>query len=113
VENARPDVAATLSLPFAYKAGWGYMLLTNFLPNGGNGSYTIHAFAEDFDGHTVLIGSRTFTCNNAAAIKPFGAIDTPDQGETISGSNYVNFGWALTPMPNSIRSDGSTIVVFI
>jgi hypothetical protein len=113
VENARPDVAAKFSLPFAYKAGWGYMLLTNFLPNGGNGTYTIHALAEDFDGHTVLIGSRTFTCNNDGATKPFGAIDTPDQGETISGTNYVNFGWALTPMSNSIPSDGSTIVVYI
>jgi len=28
--------------------------------------------------------------------KPFGTLDTPTQGGTISGSDYVNFGWALT-----------------
>src|SRR5262249_9530476 len=52
-------------------------------------------------------------CNNAGGVKAFGGIDTPDQGETISGTNYTNFGWALTPLPNAISSDGSTIVVYI
>ena len=37
VEGARPDVeTAYPDYPFNYKAGWGYMLLTNFLPNHGN-----------------------------------------------------------------------------
>jgi hypothetical protein len=31
----------------------------------------------------------------------------------VSGSAYVNFGWALTPQPNIIPIDGSTIWVFI
>jgi hypothetical protein len=31
----------------------------------------------------------------------------------ISGSNYVNFGWALTPLPAMIPVDGSTISVYI
>src|SRR5262249_47774458 len=77
VDGARPDVASTTTLPFGYKAGWGYMLLTNFLPNGGNGTFVIHAFVEDVEGHIVLIGSRTITCDNTHAKKPFGAIDTP------------------------------------
>ena len=34
---------------------------------------------------------------NSTATAPFGAIDTPGQGETISGSNYANFGWVLSP----------------
>ena len=46
-------------------------------------------------------------------MRPFGAIDTPAQGETMSGASYVNFGWALTPMPKSIPFDGSTITVLI
>ncbi|MCP5045624.1 MAG: hypothetical protein GY940_00520, partial [bacterium] len=34
IEGARPDVAATYpTYPGNTKAGWGYMLLTNFLPN--------------------------------------------------------------------------------
>ena len=61
----------------------------------------------------ALIGSRTITCDNAKATKPFGAIDTPDQGGTVSGTTYTNFGWALTPQPNWIPIDGSTILVYI
>jgi hypothetical protein len=89
------------------------MLLTNFLPNGGNGTYTLYAHATDKEGREVQLGAKTITCNNAAAVKPFGAIDTPEQGGQISGSGYFNFGWALTPMPNSIPTDGSTIGVWV
>jgi hypothetical protein len=82
------------------------------LPQQGNGPYTLHAYATDIEGHTVLLGSRTIICDNANAVKPFGAIDTPDQGGTASGA-YVNFGWTLTPQPYSIPTDGSTILVYI
>lgn len=114
VTGARPDVAAANpTMPFNDRGGWGYLLLTNMLPNNGNGTYTLHAYADDRDGHSTLLGSRTITCTNNTAVKPFGAIDTPGQGETISGTNYVNFGWALTPMPKTIPIDGSTIAVYI
>ena len=113
VEGARPDIDAIFEQPFDYEAGWGYMLLTNMLPFQGNGTFTLHAYATDTDGHTVLLGSRTITCDNANATKPFGAIDTPDQGGTASGTAYVNFGWALTPLPHSIPTDGSSILVYI
>src|SRR5205085_10446434 len=43
---------------------------------------------------------------------PFVTIDTPAQGATVSGT-VVNFGWALTPQPASIPTDGSTIGVFV
>jgi hypothetical protein len=89
------------------------MLLTNMLPNGGNGTYQLLAYATDLSGHEVLLGSKTITCNNAAAILPFGAIDTPARGGLASGSAYVNFGWALTPQPKSIPVNGSTITVWI
>jgi len=113
VEGARPDVDAIHAAPFDYQAGWGYLLLTNMLPNQGNGTFRLHMYATDIEGNTVLLGSRTLTCDNANATKPFGSIDTPDQGGTASGTSYVNFGWALTPQPNSIPTDGSTITVFI
>ncbi|UCH95835.1 MAG: hypothetical protein JSV88_03050 [Candidatus Aminicenantes bacterium] len=44
---------------------------------------------------------------------PFGAIDTPGQGGEANGSNFRNQGWTLTPMPNKIPIDGSTIRVYI
>ncbi|MCP5050985.1 MAG: hypothetical protein GY940_27725, partial [bacterium] len=114
VEGARPDVKqAYPSYPYNYKAGWGYMLLTNFLPNGGNGTYTLQAIATDKEGNEVTLGTKTITCDNANALKPFGAIDTPDQGGTASGDSFVNWGWALTPQPNSISTNGSTIDVFV
>ncbi len=114
VEGARPDVEqAYPGYPKNYQAGWGYMMLTNFLPNGGNGTYTIYAKATDAEGHTVTLGSKTITCDNAHAVKPFGAIDTPTQGGTASGSSFINWGWVLTPQPNSIPTNGSTLNVYV
>ena len=114
VEGARPDIeTAYPGYPFNYKAGWGYMLLTNFLPNDGNGTFQLYAKAFDSSGQETTLGSKTITCDNANAVKPFGAIDTPGQGGTASGSSYRNHGWVLTPMPNSIPTDGSTIDVYI
>ena len=114
VEGARPDVAALYpQYPNNTKAGWGYMMLTNFLPNGGNGTFEIHAIATDAVGKTTTLGTKTILCDNANAVKPFGAIDTPTQGGTATGSAYRNQGWVLTPMPNSIPTDGSTINVYV
>jgi hypothetical protein len=114
VEGARPDVEqAYPTYPNNHKAGWGYMLLTNFLPNNGNGTFTLHAIATDMEGHQVTLGTKTIIVDNANAVKPFGAIDTPEQGGTASGSNYLNWGWVLTPQPNMIPTDGTTIDVWV
>ncbi|NIM14600.1 MAG: hypothetical protein GTO45_21505 [Candidatus Aminicenantes bacterium] len=114
VEGARPDVELLYpGYPYNYKAGWGYMMLTNVLPNQGNGTFTIYAKATDKEGNTVTLGTKTIECDNANAVKPFGAIDTPEQGGIASGSSFVNFGWALTPLPNTIPTDGSTITVWV
>jgi hypothetical protein len=114
LDGARTDIQATFpSYPLSGRAGWGYLLLTNFLPNTGNGTFTLKAFADDADGHTTLIGSKVITCNNAASLAPFGAIDTPEQGETISGTT-LNFGWVLSP--GTARADGAgggTVNVFV
>ncbi len=114
VEGARTDIeAAYPGYPDNSKAGWGYMMLTNFLPNGGNGTFTLHAVVSDITGHQVTLGAKTIYCDNANAVKPFGAIDTPTQGGTASGSGFINWGWVLTPQPNRIPTDGSTINVFV
>ncbi len=114
IEDTRPDIEALyLDYPHHRRAGWGYMLLTNFLPNGGNGAITLRAYATDKEGNEIELGNKTITCDNACAVKPFGAIDTPTQGGEISGARYYNFGWALTPTPNMIPTDGSTIGVWI
>ena len=118
VPGARPDVAAAFSAyPNSNSSGWGYLLLTNFLPNANgargsaNGTYILHALAHNRAGMTVDLGARAIAVDNADATLPFGTIDTPAQGATISGNNYVNFGWALTPMPALIPTDGATITV--
>ncbi|MCP5105074.1 MAG: hypothetical protein GY950_16925, partial [bacterium] len=114
VEGARPDVkTAYPDYPNNSKAGWGYMLLTNFLPNGGNGEFTLHAVAVDVNGKTTTLGTKSITADNVNAIKPFGAIDTPTQGGTVSGYFVQNCGWALTPPPNSIPFYGSSIKLWI
>lgn len=114
VDGARPDIEqAYPGVPFNSRAGWGYLLLTNMLPNQGNGSFRLHAIAEDAEGYTTELGAGTIVASNSAATAPFGGIDTPEQGAVISGPAYVNFGWALTPQPKRIAFDGSTIHVLI
>ena len=63
------------------------MLLTNDLPYRGNGSFTIYTFAHDAGGHREEIGRKTILCDNINRVKPFGTIDTPEQGEIIRGSD--------------------------
>ena len=120
VPEARPDVeSAFSSAPLNYRGGWGYMLLTNFLPNAGgaagagNGTYNLHVLAVNKSGATTDLGTRAITADNAHASKPFGTIDTPSQGGTVSGNAFVNFGWALTQNPNAIPTDGSSISVVV
>jgi hypothetical protein len=123
VPGARPDVAAAYpAVPGNTRAGWGYLLLTNTLPNQGNGTFRFSVYADAPDPacpnppsctKSALIGTKTITAVNSSATTPFGAIDTPGQGVTISGSAFVNFGWALTPQPKMIPFDGSTIHVLI
>jgi len=114
VEGVRPDIeAAYPNHPLNQRAGWGYMLLSNALPNGGNGTFVLHAIAEDQGGLQTELGKVTITVNNQDSELPFGTIDTPGQGGTVSSASYVNFGWALTAMPHMIPFDGSTITVFV
>ena len=61
----------------------------------------------------TLLGAKTIVATNATATLPFGAIDTPGQGATVAGSGYLNWGWALTPQPKIIPTDGSTIQVYV
>ena len=120
VSDARPDVEGrSPGSPFNYRAGWGYMLLTNFLPNNGgppgpgNGTFALHAIAHNKAGKSFDMGTRVIVVDNAHATKPFGTIDTPGQGAIVSGASYVNFGWALTQNPYQIPIDGSTIGVYV
>jgi subtilisin family serine protease len=114
VEGARPDVEAMYpTMPKSYQAGWGYMLLSYFLPDGGNGVYVFTAIATDLSGNQTNLGYKTITVNNAGAVKPFGAIDNPAPGGEASGVKFRNAGWALTPVPNMIPTDGSTMAVYI
>ena len=114
VSGARPDIATKFpSAAMKNRAGWGYLMLSLFLPNLGNGTFTLYAYADDADGHSTLLGTRTITCANASSVTPFGAIDTPDQGASVSGT-VTNFGWVLSP--GTRRSDptgGGTVRVVI
>ena len=69
--------------------------------------------ARNLQGQGVDIGQKTVSVDNAHSALPFGTIDTPGNGATISGNAYVNFGWAVTPQPSTIPLDGSTMYVYI
>lgn len=119
VPGARPDIATAFPGYPNNNAGWGAQVLTNELPNTtgtagfGTGTYRLHAIATDANGNSADIGAVTISTDNTHAVLPFGTIDTPAPGATVSGPAYVNFGWALTPQPNMIPVDGSTITVFL
>jgi hypothetical protein len=113
IDGARPDIAAAFpTYPGVSRAGWGFMILSNMLPNGGNGTFTLHVIARSQSGETQSIGSRVIVVDNASSVLPFGTIDTPGQGATVAGL-VTSFGWALTPQPKMIPLDGSTIDVHI
>jgi len=137
VPGARPDIESAFpDKPANSVAGWGYLLLTNMLPNvtnslgfGGQGQLYIYAIATDMEGTHTILGRdfsngihfpTSITMANASIAKPFGAIDTPSQGGTVSGT-FPNFGWVLTPDLNTIAdgtdilmpTNGSTITLYI
>ena len=114
VEGARPDIESDYpDYPRNYRAGWTYSLLTHQLPDGGNSAYTFLVKAEDHEGNWLQLGTKTIVCDNANAVKPFGAIDTPAPGGTVCGTSYRVSGWVLTPQPNKIPDDGLTIKAYV
>jgi hypothetical protein len=131
VSGARTDIEAAFpAYPQASRAAWGYMLLTSMLPHvqnqqmfGGQGSLTLSVLAEDMEGHRKWLGRdflsisppvtdqtpTTFTMANDTITKPFGAIDTPTQGQTVSGG-FWNAGWTLTPDGNTTADAGDILM---
>lgn len=57
IEGARPDMQAAFpNYPRSNLGGWGFMLLTNMLPNQGNGPVAFYVYARDREGYSVLLG---------------------------------------------------------
>ena len=84
--QARHRCRVPACIPASSSAGWGFMILSNMLPNGGNGTFTLHAVARSQSGETQSIGTRVIVADNAASTLPFGTIDTPGQGAIVSGA---------------------------
>ncbi len=115
IAGSRPDVEGLYpTFPSANRAGWGYLMLTNGLVTlsgpKGNGVYKLHAIATDQEGNQFKLGTKTITVDNLNSKKPFGTLDTPAPGETISGT-FLNWGWAMTPQPGFIAVDGLNVWV--
>ena len=124
ISGARPDIeTAYPSWPQTSAAGWGYLLLTNALPDlvrgtpsGGQGTFTLTAVAFDQEGQATVLGQRTIIVNNDGATRPFGTLDTPEPGGGIPGPSapfndvnaYPNFGWALAPVGRCIDTSNTT-----
>jgi len=112
LDGARPDLEKNYpDLPLNYKAGWGYLLETYSLPNRAKGTFTLYAEAEDKEGNSVTLGSKTITVDNTNGLEPFGAITKLVEEVSDEGSTLLNQGWTLTPQPYTIPFDGSTITI--
>jgi hypothetical protein len=133
--GVRPDIERAFpNYPATNMAGWGVQVLTNLLPrttgtyalSGGQGPLTLYAVATDVEGHRSVLtrswasgscasGSANITMANDTIAKPFGTLDTPLAGSTVSGVVPV-IGWALTPDDGTgivIPTSGSTVAMFI
>lgn len=125
VEGARPDVeVAHPHAPQRQRAGWGFVVLTNLLPDtttgqtrGGQGRLSFSVLATDVAGNQRWIGRTTtdsdptiLTLDNDALAAPFGAVDTPAQGATVHGWIEM-FGWALTPDTDETAQGVTTDIV--
>jgi len=94
VEGARPDIEASYPYyPQCSQAGWGFNFVSDILP--GDGFYTFMVKVKNVSGTIVEIGRRNIRINNLFSLKPFGVIDSPKPGETVSGTFYHSSGWAL------------------
>jgi YVTN family beta-propeller protein len=112
IRGARPDIEAAFpGFPQNDRAGFALIVLTNTLPNGGNGTFTFEVLVADRLG-IVWLGPRTVTADNSSSLLPFGTLDTPAPGSTVSGVLRV-FGWALSPHPQGIDPSGNTIDVYV
>ena len=59
IEDARPDIEGySPTTPINYRAGWGFLVLTNMLPNQGTGTFTLHMRAFDLEGQQTVLGLR-------------------------------------------------------
>lgn len=112
VRGARPDIAGMSRSPEATRGGWGFMILSNVLPNLGNGTFTLSAYADDIEGHRTLLGRKTVSFDNTSSTLPFGTIDVPAQGGNASGVVNIQ-GWVLAQPGRTIPFDGSTIRLVI
>ena len=71
IRGARPDVQALYpSTPSNDNAGWGFMVLTNMLPNQGNGTFDLHVFAIDYAGMSTNLGTRRIIAAKARRSSP-------------------------------------------
>ncbi len=114
IPGSRPDIETRYSnYPLKQQSGWGYMLMSYDLPKLGNGTFVLHAIATDQEGNRVEVGKRTINASNKYNTKPFGVVDAPAWGETISGTAFADRAWMLTPRPKIIPTTGKTIWVWI
>ena len=102
IAGVRPDVQALYpNLPFNDRAGWGYMLLTNFLPGVsgalGNGTYKLHFIAYNNAGGQTDLGTHTITVDNAHASKNPSAPSTRPARVTLSRATRTSTSAGHSP----------------
>lgn len=111
VAGARPDLAALYPThPNPSNGGWGYLMLTRGLQWDGQGEFNLYAVATDTLGNTATLGRKRISVNNALATKPFGSLDTPGQGQTLSGT-FVNFGWVLAQPKRTVPASSVQVAI--
>ena len=96
------------TLPRNTRAGWGYLMLTNFLPNHGNGTFMLHAYRRRCGRpHDRLLGTKTITCANATRRGRSARSTRRRRGRRSAARATRNFGWVLARAPRARVSAAS------
>ncbi len=112
--GARADIEKEKSgYPDHYRSGWGYLLHTDWLPNGGRGNFRLHAVATDAEGNRVTLGTRDFRCKNDGEKRIFGTMITPGQGGIARGSAFANRGWLMESSRDSVPGNEPVLSVWV
>ena len=112
IDGARPDVAGSFHVSARHTGGLGLHGPDQLSAEPGERHLRVQDAGAGSRGQVALLGTRTMTCANANATLPFGTLDTPEQGGMASGT-ALRLRWALTPLPKTIPTDGSTIRVLL
>ena len=87
------------------------MVLTNMLPNQGNGAFVFHMWAKDREGNSVLSGNADDDVRERERDETVWGDRYADARGGGVGRHYAVFGWVLSRQARADPPVGGTVTV--